>query len=145
MFNFTLFVMSLVKLLYVASACFCWLVGSFYKVYKIRKCILYCIHTLWKTTSKEYFVFLHAYSALVSIHSTYMYLNNSLAWCVEVYTNLCMYIICNFFFSEELRKFTISDFPKQTHLGYTLITLFFPYNQPLIDPHFTKMFLCWLH
>ena len=30
------------------------------------------------------------------------------------------------FFLDELRKFIISDFPKQTHLGYTLITLFFP-------------------
>ena len=27
-----------------------------------------------------------------------------------------------FFFLDELRKFTISDFPKQTHLGFT----FFP-------------------
>ena len=33
--------------------------------------------------------------------------------------------ICTFFFLDELRKFTISDLPKQTHLGYTLITLFF--------------------
>ena len=33
--------------------------------------------------------------------------------------------ICNFFFSNELRKFTISDFPKQTHFGHTFITLFF--------------------
>ena len=33
-----------------------------------------------------------------------------------------------FFFFDELRKFTISDFPKQTHLGYTLITLFFSYT-----------------
>ena len=35
-----------------------------------------------------------------------------------------------FFFLDELRKFTIciSDFPKQIHLGYTLITLFFSYT-----------------
>ena len=33
--------------------------------------------------------------------------------------------ICNFFFSDELRKFTISDSPKQTHFGHILITLFF--------------------
>ena len=35
------------------------------------------------------------------------------------------------FFLDELRKFTITYFPKQTHLGYTLITLFFPtpFNQ----------------
>ena len=32
-----------------------------------------------------------------------------------------------FCFLNKLRKFTISDFPKQTHLGYTLITLFFSY------------------
>ena len=24
--------------------------------------------------------------------------------------------ICNFFFTDELRKFTISDFPKKTHI-----------------------------
>ena len=36
-----------------------------------------------------------------------------------------MYYICNFFFSDELRKFTISDFPKQTNFGHILITLFF--------------------
>ena len=29
-----------------------------------------------------------------------------------------------FFFLDELRKFTINDFPKQTHLGYTLISFF---------------------
>ena len=29
------------------------------------------------------------------------------------------------FFMDELRKFTISNFPKQMHLGYPLITLFF--------------------
>ena len=36
-----------------------------------------------------------------------------------------------FSFLDELRKFTISDFPNQTHLGYTLIALFFstPYNR----------------
>ena len=45
-----------------------------------------------------------------------------------------------FFFLDELRKFTISDFPKQQHLGYFIFFL-----HPLIDPHFTKMFLCWLH
>ena len=34
-----------------------------------------------------------------------------------------------FFFLDELRNFTISDFPKQTHdLVYTLITLFFSYT-----------------
>ena len=33
-----------------------------------------------------------------------------------------------FFFLDELRKFTISDFPKQTHLGYILMTLFFSYT-----------------
>ena len=33
-----------------------------------------------------------------------------------------------FFFLDELGKFTISDFPKQMHLGYTLITLFFSYT-----------------
>ena len=44
-----------------------------------------------------------------------------------------------FFFLDELRKFTISDFPKQMHLGYILITLFF-FLHPLIDPHFAKMF-----
>ena len=33
--------------------------------------------------------------------------------------------ICTFFFLDRLRKFTISDFPMQTHLGYTLIILFF--------------------
>ena len=38
-----------------------------------------------------------------------------------------MGLICTFFL-DELREFTISDFPKQTHLGYTLITLFFPYT-----------------
>ena len=32
----------------------------------------------------------------------------------------------HFFLLDEFRKFNISDFPKQTHLGYTLITLFFP-------------------
>ena len=36
-----------------------------------------------------------------------------------------VHIMCNFFFSDELRKFTISDFPKQTHIGHILITLFF--------------------
>ena len=36
--------------------------------------------------------------------------------------------ICTFFFLDGLRKFTISDFPMQTHLGYTLITLFFSYT-----------------
>ena len=32
---------------------------------------------------------------------------------------------------DELRKFTVGDFPKQLHLGCTLITLFFPtpFNQ----------------
>ena len=56
--------------------------------------------------------------------------------------NVCkLYVL---FFLDKLRKFTISDFPKQTHLGYALITLFF-FLHPLIDPHFTKMFLCWLH
>ena len=30
--------------------------------------------------------------------------------------------ICVLFFMDELRKSTISDFPKQMHLGYTLIT-----------------------
>ena len=40
----------------------------------------------------------------------------------------CMYVCyMYFFFFNELRKFTISDFPQQTHLGYTLIKLFFPY------------------
>ena len=29
------------------------------------------------------------------------------------------------FFSDELRKFTIRDFPKQTHFGPILITLLF--------------------
>ena len=33
-----------------------------------------------------------------------------------------------FFFLDELRKFTISDFPKQMHLEYILITLFFSYT-----------------
>ena len=32
---------------------------------------------------------------------------------------------CALFISDELRKFTISDFPKQTHFGHILITLFF--------------------
>ena len=41
-----------------------------------------------------------------------------------IYYTLYMY----FFFLDELRKFTISDFPKQTHLGYTFITLFFSYT-----------------
>ena len=36
------------------------------------------------------------------------------------------------FFLDELRKFTISDYPKQTHFGYTLITLFFSYTLLLI-------------
>ena len=42
-----------------------------------------------------------------------------------------IYIICNFFFSDKLRKFSISDFPKQTHFGHILITLFFfsPFNR----------------
>ena len=35
-----------------------------------------------------------------------------------------LYVI--FFFSDELRKFTISDFPKQINFGHILITLFFP-------------------
>ena len=136
MFNFTLFVMSLVKLLYVASACFCWLVGSFYKVYKIRKCI-YCIHTLWKTTSKEYFVFLHAYSALVSIHSTYMYLNNSLAWCVEVYTNLCMlYVI---FFSETIEDYLKSPKFQRRHILGT----FWAPNYPARVPNFVAVCHCF--
>ena len=43
-------------------------------------------------------------------------------------------IICNFFFLDELRIFTISDFPKQTHFGHTLITLFFSFT--FIDPLF---------
>ena len=42
------------------------------------------------------------------------------------------------FFLDELRKFTISDFPKQTHFGHILITLFF--FHPLIDPHFDIVF-----
>ena len=37
------------------------------------------------------------------------------------------YTICTFFL-DELRKFTMSDLPKQAHLGYTLITLFFSYT-----------------
>ena len=41
--------------------------------------------------------------------------------------------MCNFFFLDKLRKFTISDFPKQTHFRHILITLFF--FHPLIDPH----------
>ena len=45
--------------------------------------------------------------------------------------------ICNFFFSDELIKLTISDFPKQTHFGHILITFFFHH---LIDPHFDIVF-----
>ena len=41
--------------------------------------------------------------------------------------NVCTVRYMYFFFLDELIKFTISDFPKQTHLGYTLITLFFSY------------------
>ena len=31
-----------------------------------------------------------------------------------------------FFFFDELRKFTISDFPKQMHLGYIYHFIYFP-------------------
>ena len=48
------------------------------------------------------------------------------------------------FFLVELRKFTISDFPMQTHMGVH-IDNFIYFLHPLIDPHFTKTFLCWLH
>ena len=48
------------------------------------------------------------------------------------FRQLCCYTmqaICNFFFSDKLRKFAISDFPMQmvmqTHFGHILITLFF--------------------
>ena len=42
-----------------------------------------------------------------------------LFWCSIMYK---IYVIC--FFIDELRKFTISDFPKQTHFGHILINLF---------------------
>ena len=50
---------------------------------------------------------------------------------------ICLHYMCAvlvqryFFFLDEFRKFTISDFPKQMHLGYTLTPYFFPtsYNQ----------------
>ena len=47
----------------------------------------------------------------------------SLTYYAICYTIRIVYMY--FFFLDELRKFTISDFPKQMHLGYTLITLFF--------------------
>ena len=46
-----------------------------------------------------------------------------------------LYVI--FFLSDELRKSTISDFPKQTNFGHILITFFF---HPLIDPQFDIVF-----
>ena len=45
-----------------------------------------------------------------------------------------------FLFLAELRKFTISDFPKQTHFGHILIILFFFFNLYLIDPHIDIVF-----
>ena len=52
---------------------------------------------------------------------------------------ICLQSICNLFFSDELRKFAISDFPKQTHFGDILITSFY-FLHPLIDPHFDIVF-----
>ena len=46
-----------------------------------------------------------------NLHSTVLYL--------KIYSVMQMYVWI--FFLDELRNFTISDFPKQTHLGYTLI------------------------
>ena len=48
-----------------------------------------------------------------------------------------LYVI--FFFSDELRKFSISDFPKQTHFGHILITIFF-FLHPLTNPHIDIVF-----
>ena len=50
-----------------------------------------------------------------------------------------MFSICNFFFLDKLRKFTISDFPMQTHFGHILIIFFF-FLCPLIDPPFDIVF-----
>ena len=59
----------------------------------------------------------HQFLSVGSLHAFFHDQKNSLSY----------YLICNFFFSDELRKFTISDFPKQTHFGDILITknLFF--------------------
>ena len=45
-----------------------------------------------------------------------------------------------FLFLDELRKFTIRDFSKQTHLGYTLITLFLSYT--LLSIHTSPICFC---
>ena len=45
-----------------------------------------------------------------------------------------------FFFSDKLRKFTISDFPKQTHFGHISIAHFITFLHHLIDPHFDIVF-----
>ena len=55
---------------------------------------------------------------------------------VNPFLHCILYVL---FFLEELRKFTISNFPKQTHLGVH-IDHFIVFLHPLIDPHFTKMF-----
>ena len=41
-----------------------------------------------------------------------------------------------FFFLDALRKFTISDFPKHTHLRYTLINLIFSYTSIHTSPKY---------
>ena len=42
----------------------------------------------------------------------------------QVNTQIIIYVY-KFFFTDELRNFTISDFPKQRHFGHILITLYF--------------------
>ena len=61
-------------------------------------------------------------------HNLLVVIDNEISKEVRVFTinMVCIVIMCKFFFSDELlRKFTISDFPKETHFGHILITLFF--------------------
>ena len=96
-----------------------------------------------------YSVFMHEDEKYLSLNTKYV---QHFLCLVQLYSFCCpcpdktkrsgddlVYNICNFFFSAELRKFTISDFPKQTHFGHILITLFF-FLYPLIDPHIDIVF-----
>ena len=52
-----------------------------------------------------------------------MYPTSELEFCTYLFLDSTIHMY--FFFLEELRKFTIIDFPKQTHFGRILINLFF--------------------
>ena len=75
-----------------------------------RCCIFHEAHCVYCVTSALLRIFIFTYQASEKVAHTHLH----------TYVHY-MYI----FFLDKLRKFTISDFPKQTHFGHILITLFF--------------------